>query len=66
MEDDGVAYNIYLLLKHSDRPLSINELSKMVGMDWHTVKKRLEILLENNVVFFRKIGNNNLFWTCEF
>ena len=66
MESDGIIYNIYSMLKYSDRPLSVNEIASRAGVDWHTADKKLLNLLLENAVFHKRISNHKFFWTKPF
>ena len=54
------------LLITSDQPLSTNEVANQLDIDWHTAKKRLDVLVDNGAVHRSDVSNRlTLYWDRE-
>ncbi|MDY6777487.1 MAG: hypothetical protein SVU32_02380 [Candidatus Nanohaloarchaea archaeon] len=63
---DETTRRTFTVLEESPKPLSTNEVADRLDVDWHTAKKRLELLREEGKVY-RKAWQRNLtlWWDRE-
>jgi len=57
--------NVIMALYRLDRYSNANEISKVSGVSWATVKKVLESLYKNKKILSRKIINDSLHYIIE-
>ncbi len=51
------------VLSESDRPLSTNQVAEHTGVDWHTAKKWLDRLVDQNRVQRSQVSDRlTLYW----
>lgn len=54
---------VYRLLQDAEEPLSTNEIARKLNVDWHTAKKRAEVLLKTRKIYCRSLNKNlTLYW----
>ncbi|MDY6762000.1 MAG: hypothetical protein SVY41_03050 [Candidatus Nanohaloarchaea archaeon] len=54
------------VLKNTDRPLSTNEVADEMDVDWHTARKRLEVLVDQGDAHRSVVSNRlTLYWDRE-
>lgn len=57
---------VLTLLQQSDRPRSTNEIADELDIDWHTAKKRLDKLVEQEKVHRSRVSDRlTLYWDEE-
>jgi predicted ArsR family transcriptional regulator len=59
---DDKTRSVYELLQESESPLSTNKIAERLDVDWHTAKKRLDRLLEEEKVHRKQWGDNLTLW----
>lgn len=58
--------DVLTLLHRSDRPLSTNEIAEELDIDWHTAKKRLDLLVDQDKVDRSEVSSRlTLYWDRE-
>lgn len=54
------------VLDNSDRPLSTNEVSDRLEVDWHTARKKLDKLVKEGKAHRSEVSNRlTLYWDRE-
>ncbi len=57
---------IRTVLSDADQPLSTNAVAEQAGVDWHTAKKHLERMVQQNRVYRSKVSDRlTLYWDEE-
>ncbi len=58
--------DIRRILHEADQPLSTNEIAERAEVDWHTAKKRLDVLVTEGTAHRSDISNRlTLYWDRE-